>query len=318
MQRVLFHMDSDGHASAGVVLHYLLGKGVKQEEICFHPINYGMDLPTGINYEKDTVFLVDFSLQPTENLISVANSLGDRFIWIDHHDTSIDAENENPSLRRVRGIRQSIVDDGTKISACELTWIYFFCMEPIPRIISLIGDWDTWRWKQLPQRRQTEVSELQYALKMEHTDPSTDPGFAFWVRHLHGPGAATAGSSLTSNGKACLAYQRKQWHNAMKGDSFEADFQELKAIMINQTGGSEMFNEFFDPDKHDVMITFKLIRGEFVVVSLYRPDDKIHLGRLARKLGEAGSMKSGGGHAGAAGFQCSWDYFKTLYKRQGE
>ena len=124
---------------------------------------------------------------------------------------------------------------------------------------------------------------------------------------------------LVEAGEVLLAYQEKKWKGLMGSVGFVADFQGYKAVMCNQTGNSEMFTGYFNPAKHDVMITFQLIRGEYLTVSLYTTHtDRLHMGELAKKIGEAGDHPSGGGHAGAAGFQCSWDYFKTLYTRTGD
>ena len=315
MYRVLMHMDSDGHASAGVVCKYLLERGVPESEIACHPVNYGLNLPAEIDYEKDTVYMVDFSLQPDMVMLDFAAKLGTRFTWIDHHDTSVQLEKRHPVLQRLPGMRRVAWNKGTPISGCELTWRCLFRDKEMPSILRVVGDWDVWRWPDLSEKAQEDVKSLQYYLRNNATSPEFADGRTFWLDALNNA-TAKLDPRVLQEGRLLLHYQTRQWRSMVKNASFEADFAGLKALMVNAKGNSDMFAGVFDPKKHDVMITFQLIRGQFVSVSLYRgpSDNDVHLGELAEKLGRAGDIPSGGGHPGAAGFQCSWDYFKTLFE----
>lgn len=145
MNRVLYHVDIDGFAAAGVVYKHLREQGTPQDQMVFHPINYGMPIPEEIDYAKDTVYLVDFSMQPDEVMVDFASKLGDRLIWIDHHSTSVDMEDKYLSLQKVPGVRQVDWEAGVPISGCELAWKYFYAGKEMPLILQLVGDWDVWR-----------------------------------------------------------------------------------------------------------------------------------------------------------------------------
>jgi len=318
---ILYHMDSDGHAAGAVVYKYLLDGGAKDEDILWHPINYGMPIPSEIDRKKDMVYMVDFSLQPLDAMVEFALSLGDNLTWIDHHQTSVDMEDQSPVLKDVAGVRR--VDwNGVLISGCELVWQYFMGSGGAPRlgeqlsdkseVLRLVGDYDTWRWSDYGEKRQEEVQSFQYFLGSFSSDPGTEGGREWWLRALDACGETVV--SWCKGGRVLREYQQKQWHGVMKSKGFEADFQGLRAVMMNQTASSQMFDGFFDPEKHDVMVAFQLVKGKYLTVSMYTTKtDEFHLGKLAKKLGEAGDMPSGGGHAGAAGFQCSWDYFSGLF-----
>jgi nanoRNase/pAp phosphatase (c-di-AMP/oligoRNAs hydrolase) len=61
------------------------------------------------------------------------------------------------------------------------------------------------------------------------------------------------------------------------------------------------------------MVTFQWIGLDYITVSMYTEKiDKFNVGELAKILGNAGDIPSGGGHPGAAGFQCGWEYFRSL------
>ncbi len=316
MHRILYHMDSDGHAACAVVCHKLLADDVVQDDIAFHPINYGMPIPKEIDYEKDNVYMVDFSLQPLEVMVEFAEKLGERLYWIDHHSTSVEMEDEAKALTTVPGVRQIAWDDGVPISGCELTWKYFYGTAPMPEVLTLVGDWDTWRWKDTDAQHQEDVQAFQYFLRSANVNPRVPTGLLWWLGVL-GSGALSL-SSYTEKGRDLLKYQQKQWKGVVGSLGFVANFQGLRAVMVNQKGNSEMFKDFFDPEKHDVMVCFQLVRGEYVTISMYTmKTDLFHVGNLCKSLGEAGDKPSGGGHAGAAGFQCSWEYFRTLYTVTG-
>jgi len=313
MHRILFHQDSDGHSSAGVVYRFLKDQGIADNQVYFHPITYGMPIPAEIDYGIDVVYMVDFSLQPDDVMALFAAKLLDRFVWIDHHDTSLQLEERVPELKSVAGLRQiNDSDTQVKIAGCELTWRHFYGKRAMPAILTMIGDWDTWRWTALPSDAQEPVRHLQSYLLNNVTSPHVAQGRQFWIKALETPEVR---EDWLREGRLVWEYQKKQWRSLINSSAFEATFAGLRAVMVNAKGSSDMFEGIFDPEKHDVMVTFQLVSGGYLSVSLYQGASKstVHLGELARKLGHAGDILSGGGHAGAAGFQCSWDYFKTLY-----
>lgn len=318
MHRIMYHMDADGHAAGAVVYKYLTENNIYDEDIAWHPINYGMPIPEEIDYENDHVYMVDFSLQPVEVMIEFAEKLEDRLTWVDHHQTSVDMIKVHDKLRVVLGWRMVKDGTGAPISGCELTWKCLFHGKSIPEVLKLVGDWDTWRYTDYDEDRQEDVRAFQYFLKSFESEPNTRPGRRWWLKAFDRDEVMVA-QNYCDEGRDLLEYQQGEWYSLVKNKGFVAGFQGLRAVMVNQTGNSTMFDGFFDPEKHDIMVSFQLVQGKYLTVSLYTPKtEQIHLGHLAKELGEVGDMPSGGGHAGAAGFQCSWEYFKTLYTVTGD
>ena len=62
---------------------------------------------------------------------------------------------------------------------------------------------------------------------------------------------------------------------------------------------SKLFDSVYDPDKHHMMVTFVRMKlpAEKWTVSMYSTREDVECGEVAVKYG-------GGGHKGAAGFQC--------------
>jgi len=312
MKRILYHMDPDGFASGAIAYKGLLLRGVPNSDIEMHPVNYGKALPK-IDYENDEVIMVDFSLQPAENMVEFAELLGNRLTWIDHHDTSLEIEEANPKLRSIDGIRFSEDSTGHKICGCELTWIHFFEPHPVPLFIELIGDWDTWRWKDIP-----DSCAPEYITFMNSADFDPQVSLTWWLKMIRDELAEigstdSAVEEMIKTGTTLLRYKRFQDKQMMEGKSFEAIFAGHPAILVNSFGNTEMFEGFYDPKKHDLMVGFQLIKGEYWNVGLYsETPEKVHCGQLAKELGNAGPIPSGGGHEGAAGFQTTWEYLEGL------
>ncbi len=64
-----------------------------------------------MNDEHDTVFMVDFSLQPYGDMGKLHRLLGDKLVWIHHHITAIEAVDPT-----IKGLRRN------SIGACQLVW----------------------------------------------------------------------------------------------------------------------------------------------------------------------------------------------------
>ena len=111
-----------------------------------------------------------------------------------------------------------------------------------------------------------------------------------------------------------LEYQRQRYEAMAKSRCFETHIIEhpvprdyeryglprrLRAIACN-TGlvNSRLFDSVWDPEVHDVMVTFQRTPQRQWTVSLYSTKDNVDCGAVAEAFG-------GGGHKGAAGFQCN-------------
>jgi nanoRNase/pAp phosphatase (c-di-AMP/oligoRNAs hydrolase) len=63
------------------------------------------------------------------------------------------------------------------------------------------------------------------------------------------------------------------------------------------------------PENFELLVLFRSIRGQYWTVSLYTYRKGVDCGKIAEKIGMSGPIPSGGGHAKAAGFQTTWEYF---------
>lgn len=279
---VFHYADLDGKASAAIVKYAL-------RDVELYGYNYGQPIPWEKLRNRD-VIMVDISFQPfseMEKLKGVTNSL----VWIDHHEAAIVEANKAGWLRGVDGV-SGIWETG--VGACELTWRYYFPDNVLPISIKLLSLYDVWN------HEDPRVLQLQFGMRLEDTRPES----VFWVNEIfryneHGAGFCEP-VRVMRNGEVILQYQKQQNEAMAKARSFATELDGLRLIACN-TGlnNSNLFDSVWDPNKYDAMCLFQWApkEGGQWTVSLYSQKKEINLGELCKKRG-------GGGHVGAAGFQC--------------
>lgn len=269
MIRCFFHsVDFDGHCSGAIVKN-------KHPDCVLYPINYGAQFPWGDIQREDTVYMVDFSLQPFEDMIRLKESCN--LIWIDHHKSAI--ENAKKYNFSAEG-RQEI-----GVAGCELTWMYLYHDKEMPRAIYLLGRFDVW------DHQDPDVLPFQYGLKIY---PSTFPEEGFWGKIINNDSKFLEDTLIT--GQVILNYETIQNTKYCKAYSFETEILGKKAIAINKgASGSKIFDSKWDPELYDLMIVFNRSKKGLWKFSLYSSKEDVDVSEIAIKFG-------GGGHKGAAGF----------------
>jgi len=261
--------DLDGHCS-GAIIKYVFPK-------CkLIPINYGDVFPWETIEQGERVFMVDFSLQPFEDMEKL-NKISD-FVWIDHHKTAINEAHK----RHFLASNTQVLDIGR--AACELVWEYFF-----PNIenetVRLLGRYDV--WDLIPG-----TLELQNGLRMHNTSPEN---IDLWSKLFESSYSKLLQESLDV-GKILLKKQRNDNIAYAEACAFETEMDGLKVIAINRgLTNSQIFDSVYDPNIHDAMLTF-VWRGKQWTISLYSDKSEIDVGAICK-------IHGGGGHHGAAGFQ---------------
>lgn len=271
MKCIYHSADLDGHCSGAIVKYAnptceLIG------------IDYGQPFPwEKITDPAETVIMIDFSLQPFEDMVRL-NDLC-YLEWIDHHKSAIlDWEEFN------RPIFNAVLR--TEFAACELAWQTFFPDTPMPRAVHLLGRYDIWKHAETPG-----ALEFQYGMRLKHTWPDNQE---FWSI-LFESDEDTAG--ITQDGSLLLAYERIQNEKFIQAYGFDVEFDGLKCIAANRgMSNSLLFESVWNHDKYDAMLMFAWKGGQFTV-SLYTDKPGIDVSVIAKAHG-------GGGHKGAAGFQC--------------
>ncbi len=244
-------------------------------------INYGQDFPWDSIEKGELVFMVDFCLGSFSDMYRL-NHLADLY-WIDHHKTAIDQALENNFMARAG----QVLEVGR--AACELVWETLHPDIEIPRSVYLLGRYDVW------DHSDPDTLPFQWGMRT-YSDTHPD-NTKFWYKVIY---SSQFLDFVVEKGRIILEYEEAQNKKFCKAYAFETEFNSLRAICINRGfTNSQIFESVYDPNVHDLMITFcrlKLPKRQWTV-SLYTTKDDIDCGAMAKALG-------GGGHKQAAGFQC--------------
>jgi len=276
MSKIFFHSaDLDGMCSGAIVK-----KAYPQAELV--GINYGDKFPWDTIGKYERVFMVDFTLQPFEDMERL-NELS-CLSWIDHHKTAIE-EAEKRNFKANFGQKLEIGR-----AACELTWeaLLFYKGN---EVVHLLGRYDV--WDLVPN-----TLELQNGLGLYDTHPSNSE---LWD-DLLSPNSKIFPKAL-EDGKILLQKQQMDDIAYAKEFAFETEIDGLNVIVVNKgLTGSLIFDSVYDPARHDAMMVF--VWGKDIwTISLYSAKKEIDVGEICKAHG-------GGGHLGAGGFSCDYLPFR--------
>jgi oligoribonuclease NrnB/cAMP/cGMP phosphodiesterase (DHH superfamily) len=259
--------DLDGHCSGAIVLE-------RYPDCAMIGINYGDPFPWNSIELGEIVFMVDFSLQPFSDM-ELLNSLCS-LRWIDHHKTAIDARDVSAERDSFHGVQE------VGLGACALVWRTVFPGVRMPYGVQLLAEYDVWK------HDDANCLPFQHGMRLE----DTLPGSSVWSRVFGGNLA-----DIILRGETVLEYERKQSESYAKSCAFETEFMGLRCLAMNRMlTNSKAFDSVVDPDRHDAMLTFGFRKGRWTC-SLYSAREDVDVSAVALQLG-------GGGHKGAAGFQC--------------
>lgn len=268
--------DLDGHCSGAIVKE-------KFPHCEMIGINYGQPFPFDKIAPGEDVYMVDFCLQPFDDMERL-NSLCSLH-WIDHHAVgSIDEA----------GLRGFLASGGQLLqvgmAGCELVWKYLHDDNEIrPAAVYYLGRYDVW------DHEDPNTLPFQYGMrKFSNTAPDNHD---LWWQLLD---CNTSVDRIINDGKLFLSYEENQNAKFCKAYAFETELNGNRAVCANRGfTNSKVFDSVYDPEKHELMITFVRLKppaGKWTV-SLYSTRQDVDCGEIAKSFG-------GGGHKGAAGFQC--------------
>ena len=243
--------------------------------------DYKDEIPDFEQLIGQDVIMIDISF-PIEK-IKVLSDICNLTI-IDHHISfkkeMDELENTNQGLNIIY-----IYEDG--VAACEIGWKYLFPCTKIPRAITLLGRYDTWRKDE--GNWNNETLPFQFYMRTVCISPETFPTEFFKTdTKLIDYGVMT--------GISILQYQKQQDLLNCQRYSFDSIVGGLSAICVNVTAfSSETCKSVYNPDKHDIMVGFSFT-GLKWIVSLRSDKPDIDVSVIAKARG-------GGGHKAAAGFE---------------
>jgi oligoribonuclease NrnB/cAMP/cGMP phosphodiesterase (DHH superfamily) len=286
--KCFYHNDADGKcAGFWVALNVGLNDYAKYDSQ-FIEIDYRMKFPLETIRPDEQVYIVDYSISPDEmrELLRITQDV----TWIDHHKTAI--EKYANFEHEIRGVRY----DG--IAGCMLTYCYIHHMtdrgsgnikpfdlsmtKDAPKFTKLIADWDVWRFEYGDDTRHFITAFNAYDF---------EPHSKLWDRFFALPDEMACGSLIQEG--ATMTRFRDGWAKEYcRTKGFATTINGHKAFALNLGNcNSEYFKSV---SGYDILMPFSF-DGDGWTVSLY--SKTVDVSEIAKSYG-------GGGHRGAAGFQC--------------
>jgi hypothetical protein len=155
-----------------------------------------------------------------------------------------------------------------------------------PLAVRLLAEYDVW------DHTDHRTLPFQYGLRLEaDTRPDNQE---LWKRLFEDK---TLDDPWINDGEIVFQYIEKDNKKYWQACGFETELDGLKCVAINRMlTNSQMFESVWDPREYHAMLTFGWRKGQWMV-SLYSDREDVDVGAIAKARG-------GGGHKGAAGFQC--------------
>ena len=299
---VFHHNDADGRCGGWVVKHRMEAIGTAwtstvpiYSDIVFHEVDHG-------NYKLDPqrfvgkdVVIVDycFTNEEMERLAIVTRE----FTWIDHHKTAVERmipfiADHADTFSKMKGIWDAKYK-GKLTAGCALAWMYYTgCVwEDVPEIVKYVSDRDVWVYE-FGDRTRLFCCGFYY---MADSNPNSND----WTAALLNP------DSYIALGEAASKVYHKILGEAGLSCGFWIEWEGYRCFAVNSMfKGSEAW-ERIAPDA-EIYLVFSF-NGRFWSVSMYTTNPDIDVSTIAKKYVWNGGL--GGGHKGAAGFQCGYPPF---------
>lgn len=296
--KCFYHNDADGKC-AGFWVYLSVGLNDEYPDHSFVEMTYAKPFPMETIRKDEQVYIVDYSISPDEmrQLLQITQNV----TWIDHHKTAI--EKYQGFEHKVRGVRY----DG--IAGCMLTYCYVHHMtqrgegdikpfdilmaKDAPKFTKLIADWDVWKFDFGDDTRHFITAFNAYDF---------EPSSELWHRFFVFPDEMACGS-LIQEGITMTTF-RDGWAKDYMKLGFETKFEGSKCFAVNLGHCNSEYFKSLPSGKYDALMPF-VFDGNQYTVSLY--STTIDVSEIAKIYG-------GGGHKGAAGFQCKTLPFEKIIK----
>ena len=293
MYYILHHNDADGYLAAYNVYKYLTYHDICPTDIKFFECKYHSDF----NFikkikENSIIYIVDFF---DINLINKLKNKAKEIIVYDHHDSTI-AKMKSINYPNVK----IYCTNEPYVSACKFVYSELLDnIESFPNkdrlkyINNVISVWDTW------DRDNSEISFFKEALPFKLIIESYDnPKDIYELM-------------VTNDLDKIKQYAYKNYIKAIKRISKNfficnlfINNKKYKVAIVNTTERSSLLYELavennWIQNRHpDIIMVFNYIKKNKIAVSMYSYNKSVDVSKIALKFG-------GGGHKGAAGFECN-------------
>lgn len=282
--KCFYHNDLDGRCSGAIVAQY---RNTYNKED-FYEVDYIMDLPLDKVLNGEEVWFVDYSF--SDNTLDALNSLIMRnchIVWIDHHTSSINLQEQHKELRLIDGIRKE------GISGAALTYMYCYNKEfnDIPYYVKLVSDYDCWQYNLDPDTTYFKIGI--------ETLPFNALDNVWKDINLISDNCVT--NEIIGKGKLIKGFIDNDNTYYREHFAYESEIAGHKCLVVNKKTNSWVFGEKYN--EYPLVMVW-VFNGCKFTYSIFSDNKDIDCSKIAESYG-------GGGHKGAAGFSSP----KLLFKK---
>jgi oligoribonuclease NrnB/cAMP/cGMP phosphodiesterase (DHH superfamily) len=269
--KIFYHNDLDGRCAGHIIAENIDRRSDKDSDD-YIEIDYNMKFPFDKIKKNETVFILDYSIEPEEmdKLLKITTDV----TWVDHHITAINKYKNYP--HKIKGLRD------INYSGCVLTYMWLLDSDNskgVPMPIQYIGDRDTWQWQFGDETKYfcngAELYDL-HPLSKDWEDLFSIP------------------EKVMTAGQLVERYKTERNREYLEAFGYETEFEGYSAIVINLGKvGSEIFG-----DK---------LKEKDIGIMYVHDGNSYHVGLRSEHVdvSEIAVSYGGGGHQLAAGFECT-------------
>ena len=282
--KCFYHNDLDGKCSAAVVARF----EKNYSSIDYFEVDYRNNLPLDCVANGEKVYIVDYAISKASawQLDCLINEKNCDIVWIDHHTTSVNLENQAGFtwLSSIGGIRSE------EFSGAALTYMYLYSagIDSIPYAVKLVSDYDRWEFKHDP-----DTTLFKIGIDCVPHDALD----GIWLDLLSDIDEDASGRSpvllsLLEKGQTIKDYIDIENTYHRNSYAYETMVGGVKCLAINRKSNSWIFGEKYGDYPLVMVYAFDGVLWNFTI---YSADTNIDCSKIAESYG-------GGGHTGAAGF----------------
>ena len=259
---------------------YAEGPSTVHETIYFVPVDYDdrgtriVDVLVSRADKIDELYVLDYGFDADRT--SKLQKHIKRYVWLDHHATSMKTESVLSKLPDGRR--------DPKSAACELTWNFLYADKWMPPVVHLLGRYDVWDHSDI------SVVPFEYGLRIHETYPT-----AYIWDPLIAQKRPVDIHQIINDGSAIVRYEKSEAQKVVSNHGIDIKLGDIDAVAINWS--SLPVVGMFDRIEGDYSfaILFYLRADGKWKYSMRRIAETVNLEPLAKYFG-------GGGHPGAASF----------------
>lgn len=243
------------------------------------------------------VYMLDYAIQPNEEMIKFKNFLDDlgiEFYWCDHHITAI----ENLHHYNFKGFQN------TRAAGCINTWNFLHSntengeiSEEPPTAYKMANDFDLWHLESTAFSWEKQILPFSFFIQSLGIDINNNSGNLVKTIKSFIDNPSIIESTVSTIGKSIYNYVMEQCKKNA-GNVYESSFNGIPCLVINSLGNNTY--EFQNHPKFseaDLLIRWSF-DGKRYNYGIYTCKDEIDVGEICTKyFNGGGHRKSGGGNS---------------------